>query len=170
MRKVVIAALIVFLLSGFILAEVKIGIINAQKLIEGTKKGRALSDKLEKFGKEKQDQITAMQNEIKKIEKELVSPALNEATKEKKALDMQNKRTDLKRFVEDSQRGMQNLTQVEMQALQEEIKPIIQQIGRTKGLTIILEITAVAYFDESVDITDDIIRIMDSRTGGSPIK
>jgi len=170
MRKVVIAALIVFLLSGFILAEVKIGIINAQKLIEGTKKGRALSDKLEKFGKEKQDQITAMQNEIKKIEKELVSPALNEATKEKKALDMQNKRTDLKRFVEDSQRGMQNLTQVEMQALQEEIKPIIQQIGRTKGLTIILEITAVAYFDESVDITDDIIRIMDSRMGGSPIK
>lgn len=170
MRKVIIAAVVVFLLSGFILAEVKIGIINAQKLIEGTRKGRAVSDKLEKFGKEKQDQITAMQNEIKKIEKELMSPALNEATKEKKALDMQNRRTELKRFVEDSQRGMQNLTQQEMQALQEEIKPIIQQIGRTKGLTIIMEITAVAYYDESVDITDDIIKIMDSKAGSAPVK
>lgn len=167
MKKPLLGIAAIVVLSIFAICETKIGIINAQKLLEGTKKGRAIADKLEKFGKGKQDQVNARQNEIKKLEKELMSPALNDAAREKKGLDLQNRRTELKRFIEDSQREMQIMTQKEMQDLQDEIKPIIQQIGVQKGLTIILEITAVAYFDPGVDITDDIIKIMDSKAAES---
>ncbi|MCI0471106.1 MAG: OmpH family outer membrane protein [Candidatus Aminicenantes bacterium] len=162
---IVLSAILVLCFTAF--AEMKIGIINGQRLIEGTKRGRALAEKLEAVGKEKQTRLNAMQDEIKKLEKDLMSPALNEDTKERKALDLQNKRTAAKRFIEDSQREMQIKSEQEMNALKIEIQPIIQQIGREKNLAIILEITAVAYFDPAVDITDDIIRIMDSKATGA---
>ena len=165
MKKTLIGVVTILSLSIFAFSQVKIGIINAQKLIEGTKKGRAIAAKLEKTGKGIQDRLDAMSNEIKKLEKELMSPALNQATKDKKALELQNKKTVRKRFIEDKQREMQIKTREEMQALQEAIKPIIQQVGKAKGLTIVLEITAVAYFDPAVDITDDIIKIMDGTPG-----
>jgi len=163
MKKTLIGVVTILLVGLFGFSQMKIGIINGQKLIEGTKKGRAIADRLEKLGKQKQEKLNTMQAEIKRLEKELMSPALNDETKEKKALELQNTRTAAKRFVEDSQREMQIKSEQEMNTLKAEIQPIIQQVGKTKGLAVILEITAVAYYDPSVDITDDIIKIMDSK-------
>lgn len=163
MKKTLIGVVTILFISIFAYSQMKIGIINGQKLIEGTKKGRAIADKLEQMGKQKQDQLNTMQAEIKKLEKDLMSPALNDETKDKKALELQNKRTEIKRFVEDSQREMQIKSEQEMNTLKAEIQPIIQQVGKEKGLSVILEITAVAYYDPAVDITDAIIKIMDSK-------
>jgi len=167
MKKTLIGVVTILFVSIFAFSQMKIGIINGQKLIEGTKRGRAIASKLENLGKQKQEQLNNLQAEIKKLEKDLMSPALNDETKEKKALALQNKRTAVKRFVEDSQREMQIKSEQEMNTLKAEIQPIIQQVGKTKGLAIILEITAVAYYDPAVDITDDIIKIMDSKAAGT---
>jgi outer membrane protein len=166
MKKTLIGVVIILIVGMFAFSETKIGIVNGQKLIEGTQKGRALAAKMESIGKQKQDKFNKIQEEIKRLEKELMSPALNNETKEKKALELQNKKTSAKRFVEDSQREMQIMTEKEMNTLKAEIQPIIQQVGKAKGLSVIFEITAVAYFDPSVDITDDIIKIMDSKLSG----
>ena len=167
MKKTLIGVVTILILSMSIFAETKIGIINGQKLIEGTKKGREIASRLEAIGKQKQAKLNQMQDQIKKLEKELVSPALNEATKEKKAIELQQIRTEAKRFIEDSQREMQIKSDQEMGALKAEIQPIIQQVGKAKGLSVILEITAVAYFDPAVDITADIIKVMDTKAAGT---
>jgi outer membrane protein len=167
MKKTLIGVVTILFVSIFAFSQMKIGIINGQKLIEGTKKGRAIADRLEKMGKAKQDRLNTMQAEIKKLEKDLMSPALNDETKDKKALELQNKRTAIKRFVEDSQREMQIKSDQEMNALKAAIQPIIQQVGREKGLAVILEITAVAYYDPAIDITDNIIKAMDSKAAGN---
>ncbi len=167
MKKTLIGVVTILFVSIFAFSQMKIGIINGQKLIEGTKKGRAIADRLEKMGKAKQDRLNTMQAEIKKLEKDLMSPALNDETKDKKALELQNKRTAIKRFVEDSQREMQIKSDQEMNALKAAIQPIIQQVGKERGLAVILEITAVAYYDPAIDITDDIIKAMDSKAAGN---
>ena len=79
--------------SWFVFSEIKIGVINAQKVIQETKKGKEITVKLEKLGQGKQQQVEALREEIKKLEKDVISPALNEQTREKKNLDLQNKRT-----------------------------------------------------------------------------
>jgi len=163
MKKTLIIVMAILMLSVFTYSQSKIGIINAQKLLEQTKKGRSVAQKIENIGKQKQATLKNMQSEIKRLEKELMSPALNDATKEKKALELQNKRTEAKRFIEDTQREMQMMSQQEMVKLQEEIRPIIMRVGKEKGLTVILEITAVAYYDPAADITNDIIKIMDGQ-------
>jgi len=163
MKKTLIIVMAILMLSVFTYSQSKIGIINAQKLLEQTKKGRSVAQKIENIGKQKQATLKNMQSEIKRLEKELMSPALNTTAKESKALELQNKKTATKRFYEDTQREMQMLYQQEMQKLQQQIIPIIQRVGKEKGLTVILEVTNVAYYDPAADITNEIIKIMDGQ-------
>ena len=94
-----------------------------------------------------------------------MSPALNQDTRERKATDLQNMRVDLKRFVEDSQKEFQRRYQREMQTLYKEIMPVIQQIGKNQGYTIILDLSSagVSYFDVTTDITDSVIKAYDAK-------
>jgi len=163
MKKILIVLVVIVTMAIFLVAETRIGIINAQRLLQETARGKAVSAKIENVGKDKRIQAQALQAEIVKLEKDIASPALNISTKEKKALDLQNKKTELKRFIEDSDAEIQRLSQIELGTLQEEIKPIIQKVGQQKGLTVIMEITVVAYFDETADITNDVIKMMDSQ-------
>jgi outer membrane protein len=163
MKKTLSILSIILIFSVLAFSEVKIGIINAQKLVEESKKGKEIAEKFEKMKNEKESQFNTMQNEVAKIEKELLSPALNNETREKKSIDLQNKKTELKRFAEDSQQELQLSLEKELNILKNEIKPIIDQLGKEKGFTIILEVPAVAYYDPAADITDEIIKIMDSK-------
>jgi len=163
MKKTLIIVMAILILSVFTYSQSKIGIINPQKLLEVTKKGKAVSQKIQNISSQKEATLKNMQSEIKRLEKELMSPALNTTAKESKALELQNKKTATKRFYEDTQREMQMLYQQEMQKLQQQIIPIIQRVGKEKGLTVILEVTNVAYYDPAADITNEIIKIMDGQ-------
>jgi outer membrane protein len=163
MKKTLIGVVIILIAGMFAFPETKIGIVNGQKLIEGTKKGSAITAKLEALGNRKQAQLKNMQAEIAKLEKELGSPALNAATRDQKSLTLQNKRTAVKRFIEDTQREIQIKTEKEMTAFKTEIYPIIQQIGKAKGFSIIVEAPSVTYFDPTIDISAEIIKIMNSK-------
>lgn len=163
MKKTLSVLSIILIFSILAFSEVKIGIINAQKLVEESKKGKEIAEKFEKMKNEKESQFNAMQNEAVKLEKELLSPALNNETREKKSIDLQNKKTELKRFAEDSQQDLQLNLDKELNILKNEIKPIIDQLGKEGGFTIILEVPAVAYYDPTADITTEIIKILDSK-------
>ena len=95
----------------------------------------------------------------------LASPALNTQTREKKNMQLQDKRTDLKRFIEDAQREMQQKSQTELSNLRQDIMPVIEKIGKEKGFTIILDLTTsgIAYFDSAIDITADVIAEYDKK-------
>ena len=59
-------------------------IVNSQKIMAKTKIGLAVQKKLMQLNKEKQATFIQKQNEIKALEKEALSPALNAETREKK--------------------------------------------------------------------------------------
>ena len=103
--------------------------------------------------------------EIKKLEKEVLSPALNDETREKKTVDLQNKRKDLKRYLEDAQNEIQQESQKELVELEKAVMPVIDQIGKSKGFTIIFDITrpGIVYFDQAIDITPDVIKAFDNQ-------
>ena len=106
-----------------------------------------------------------MLEEIKKLEKDLMSPALNDEAREKKSIELQEKRTDFKRFYEDAQNEFQRESQKELTALEKELMPLIDNLGRQKGFTIIFDITrpGIVYFDQAIDITDEVIKMVDAK-------
>lgn len=163
MRKTLIGLIAILTMSIVAYSETRIGVFDGQKVVENTRKGKAIAAKLEALGNQKQTRLKTMQADIRKLEKELSSPALNAAGREQKGLELQNKRTAAKRFIEDSQREVRITTEKEMTAFKTEIFPIIQQIGKEKGFTIILEAPAVLYYDPAIDITSEIVKRIDSK-------
>ena len=165
MRKTLVLVVTVLVMSAFAISQVKIGVVNAQEILQKTKKGIEISKRLEQLQKKKQNELQTMQDEIKKLEKEVLSPALNQDTREKKGLELQTKRKNLKRFMEDAQNEMQRATQKELVELEQAAMPLIDQIGKSKGLTIIFDITrpGIVYFDPAIDITPEVIKAFDAK-------
>ncbi len=168
MKKSFILIFTLLTLSLFVFSQVKIGVINAQEIIEKTKKGKEVQVKLENLQKQKQKQLEGMQNTIKKLQKDLESPALNRDTREKKTRELEDKRIDYQRFIQDTQKEMQVKSQQELMSLQKEIMPLIQQIGKAKGFTIIFDMTSsgIAYFDETIDVTAEVVKAVDAKFPG----
>ncbi len=164
MKKTLIMTVTILTLAFYTFAEVKIGVINAQKVIASTKRGKEIQAKLENYGKSKQKKVEAMQAEIKKLEAAIQSPALNQGTRDKKTEELQAKKINLKRYYEDTQKELRKKYQTEMQTLQKEVMPIIDKIGKSKGFTLVfdLSIAGISYFDKTIDITELVIKEIDS--------
>lgn len=165
MRKTLILMVTVLVMSAFAISQVKIGVVNAQELLQKTKKGVEIQKRLEGLQQKKQQQLQTMQDEIKKLEKDVLSPALNQETREKKSLELQNKRKNLKRYIEDAQNEIQRESQKELVELEKAVMPLIDQIGKSQGFTIIFDITrpGIVYFDEAIDITSEVIKAFDAK-------
>jgi len=165
MRKTIMLMSAIFILCAFVFPEIKIGVINPQKIMDNTKKGLAIQDKLEKFQKQKQQQLQTMQEEIKKLEKDLLSPALNNEAREKKNIEAQEKQKAFKRFYEDAQNEFQRESQKELMTLEKDLMPLVDNLGRQKGFTIIFDITrpGIVYFYQTIDITDEVIKMVDAK-------
>lgn len=165
MRKTIILMAALLVLSSFVFSELKIGVVNAQEILAKTKKGLEIQKRLEAIQKDKQGKLKSMQDAIGKLEKDLMSPALNQETREKKALELQNKRKDIKRYYEDAENEFRRESQKELQALEKDLMPLIDNIGKSKGFTIIFDITrpGIVYFDKAIDITPDVIKAADAK-------
>lgn len=144
---------------------VKVGVVDAQQIIQKSERGQAVQKKLETYQNKKSTELKAEQAQIKKLEKELLSRTLSGAARESKNIELQTKRTQLKRDYEDAQGESQRLSQKELIKLEKEIVPILNQVGKAKGFTIIFDLSrsGLVYFDSSTDITADVIKAIDAR-------
>lgn len=165
MKKTLIFVLTVLLMSVYAFSQVKIGVINAQEIIAKTKRGMAIQKKLEALQKRKTAELQTLQEEIKKLEKDLLSPALNNETRERKSIEMQTKRTTLKRKYEDAQRDFQRESGKELAELEKQLIPLIENIGKSKGYTLIFDRarSGIVYLNSSVDITAEVVKVIDEK-------
>lgn len=164
MKKKLFLIFALLALTVFVFAEVKIGIINPQVVLQNSTKGKEVIERLRSLNMSKQKKYEAMQKEIDTLEKETLSPALNQDARDKKTLDLQNKRTDIKRFAEDAQKESMAMQQKEFENLQRELMPIIEKIAKSDGYSLVLDLNTagVTYFEPAIDITELVIKAYDA--------
>ena len=166
MQKKTLFSILTLLISSLLaFSQVKIGVINSDKIMQESKRGKQALVKLENMNKSKQQKIQSLQNEIVKLRKDLGSPALNAETRQNKTQQLEDKQITLQRLVNDAKTEMQREMQREFLAVNDDIMPIIHQIGKAKGFTFILDLknSGVLYFDNSIDITGDVIKEADAK-------
>jgi outer membrane protein len=165
MKKKLFLIFALVVLTSFVFSEVKIGIINPQVVLQNSAKGKEVIERLRALNMSKQKKYEAMQKEIDTLEKEALSPALNQDARDKKTMDLQNKRTDIKRFAEDAQKESMAQQQKEFENLQRELMPIIEKIAKDEGFSLVLDLNTagVAYFDPAIDITERVIKAYDAQ-------
>lgn len=160
MKKNLFLMFALLALTTFVFSEVKIGIINPQVVLQNSVKGKAVIEKLRSLNMSKQKKYEVMQKEIDTLEKEALSPALNQDARDKKTMDLQNKRTEIKRFAEDAQKESMAQQQKEFESLQRDLMPIIEKIAKGDGFSLVLDLNTagVTYFEPAIDITDRVIK------------
>ncbi len=162
------ALVAVLILSGYGLAwgQGKIGVVNSQDVLEKSVEGKGVIAQLQERDKKNQDQLAKLDEEIRKLETRLNTQRLT--LTEEAALqlnsDLTKKRTERTRLSEDMARDMQELQYRLYTRLQNELIPIIEQIGKEKGLDLIFDLarSGAVYFNPTIDITEEVIKRYDA--------
>lgn len=169
-KKILLVLFVAGLVSvGYAQQPMKFGVVNSQEVLEKSAEGKRVTAQLEAKNKTLQEDLARMDDRIRDLETRLNTQRL---TLSQEALtnlvaDLEKQRTDRTRFVEDSRRELNDLTTRLFARLQNELRPVITEIGKEKNLDIIFDIggSGIIYFNPVVDLTQDVIVKYDASKG-----
>lgn len=155
-----------FLSLGFAQQTGKIGVINSQMVLEKSAEGKRVIAQLQDKDKKSQSDLARLDNEIKQLETKLNTQRLtltDEAAMQINS-DVEKKKTDQKRLSEDAVREIQELQYRLFNKVQGELIPIIEGLGKEKGMDVIFDLakSGAVYFNPVIDLTDEVIRRYDA--------
>ena len=166
MKQLNFILLIFFLLSGNIFADqypnTSIGIIDLNKVlteskaaIDATKQIEIIQKKSEEESK-KEDELIFKEREKLIEQQSVMAPEAFEvkvADFEKKVQSYQTKR-------QEKLRKLDQMVQIARANILEEVKPIISDYANELGITVILEKNTVILSEDSMDMTEQVIKIL----------
>lgn len=166
--KIVLIPLVLAILVtlGYSQQAVKIGVVNSQDVLEKSAEGKRVMAQIQDKDKQNQSRLGTLDEDIRNLETRINTQRLtltNEAMMQLSS-DLEKKRTERKRFAEDSLREMQEFTGRLFQRVQTELLPIIEQVGKEKNLDIILDLarSGAIYFNPTIDLTQEVITKYDA--------
>jgi outer membrane protein len=143
-------------------AQSTIAVIDVQRVVTESDPGKealaglkVLQDQKIEEGRGLQQELDALRDQLNKQQFTLSEEKLEELGKQ-----IQSKGIALQRFQDDAQRELDEARRKVLSGLEERIMPIIDDVGKEKGLSLIFNKfqSGLVYAAESVDITDEVIR------------
>ncbi len=167
MKRIFIALIAVLLLAAPAIAETKIGMVDLQKALNRSKAGMAAKQEIEGQLKKFEAEFKSKQNELISLKDELEKQAvlLSDSAKAEKELEYQKNVKDLQRFNKDVKDELQQKDTAHTKRILNELFAILQKIGKDGGYTMVIEKNegAVIYSDETIDLTDELIKAYDAK-------
>jgi len=162
-----LALLVTFLaFTGFAQESVKLGIVNSNEVIQKSTEGKAVMAQLQEKDNSNSSKITTMDEKIRELETKLNTQRLTLTQESILQLtsELERKRTERKRFAEDSLRELQELRYRLFNKVQDEVIPIIEGLGKERNLDIIMDLASsgAVYFNPTIDLTEEVIRRYDA--------
>ena len=172
MKKTVIALTILASISA--VADLKIGTVNMIHLVElhpthesNKTLVKSSNDDFKAKLDEKQDALKAMLDDARKTYDDMQNPMLSASAKadaQKKLDGMQQKinaaRQDLIRSEQSYRETMNDLETRLLKMETSDIRAKISVYAKEKGLDLVIDSTMAAYANDSLDVTDDILKAM----------
>jgi len=173
MQKQVIAvgSVVVFLFSllcsgTLVAAEMKIGVINMQKVLASSNAGKKaqeiVSKKMEELQagfKKDQEELIALDKEIKKKQS-----AWNDEMRQKKGVEFQKKRRDLAIKQEDANLELKNLREEHVGPILKNLREVVRDVAKDEGYTLVLPHNVILYADDNIDITETVTKALNKAT------
>ena len=167
MKNLLISILLILFSTVTFSAEIKIGIVDVNKIIKEAPQTISANKKLEKeFGSRTEKlkaKIQALQGDEKKYQKEALT--LSDDQRDKTEKSLQQRRIEIQRLERELREDMDLRRREEIGDLQEKINQTIDKIAADEKYDLILY-NGIAFASENVDITNRIIKLL----GGSDSK
>lgn len=144
-------------------AEIKIGFVNAVKVIEQAPQREAALKKLEAEFTPRDKKLVEMQQEIRKAEEDLEKNRLvmNDTERRDKESQLGALKRDLRRETQEFREDLNARRNEELAALQKMVQQVIVEIAKQENYDLILE--GAVYASSSVDITDRVLEKLSKR-------
>jgi outer membrane protein len=149
----------VLLLPGAVAAaDLKIGYVNAVKVIEEAPQGEAALKKLEAEFAPRDKKIVEMQNKLKRLEQDLEKNALllKDSEHRSREFEIISLKRDLSRATQEFREDYNLRRNEELAALQKIVQKTINEIAKQENYDLILE--SAVYAGPRADITDKILK------------
>jgi outer membrane protein len=147
----------------------KIGVINLQTAIVGTKAGQKASNDIQARFNPKKAELEKRQSDIGQLQEQLNRGGTTQSEEERNRLtrEIDQKTKALNRETEDARAELDQAEQKIMSELGGGIMAAIDKYAKDNGYMLVLDIsspqTPVVYRSDSIEITKDIIELYDKR-------
>jgi len=161
MRKILSVLTLFMLALGINAQELKIGIVDVNKILKDAPQTISSNKKLEKEFSSRTEKlktkIKTLESDGKKFQKE--SLTLSDDQREKADRALQQRRIEIQRDERELREDMDLRRREEIGDLQEKINLTIDKMAADSGFDLILY-NGIAYASSKVDITDDVIKAL----------
>ncbi len=168
MKKILFVGLL-FLLTGFVYvgslwaADVKIGVIDTQKIMRESKAGIATRALFSKEVQENNNRLQAKQKEVQTLQEEIKNKGKDMAAsvRKEKTEKLSREIKELDRLKTDQGEELKKKENELTQKLLKEIRDIVIEYRKKEKYAVIHEKQTLVSYDEAIDITDKIIKLYD---------
>lgn len=162
------------LTAGAQVAPSKVGVINVQGAIIGTKDGQKASQELDAKFQPRNKDFESRRNELSSLQDQYNKggSVMSEDKRNQLARDIDEKKKRLERDTQDAQEELQGEQQRLLQGLGQRMMAVIEKYAKDNGYTMILDVgnpnTPVLYASSAIDITQDIVSLYDKNPAPAP--
>jgi outer membrane protein len=165
MKLILGVVLLTFSVSSF--AEVLIGLVDIQKIINSIKEGKNVQKTLEKSFNDKKVILKKDEEKIKKAQDDYKkqSMVLADAARATKEQEIQEMMMKLQNKTMEYQREIQKMEQDLKKPILEKLRPIINEVSKESKVAMTFELSAapIVYAESQKDLTDDVIKAYDKK-------
>ena len=146
-------------------AELKMGYIDSQKILEQYKPYQDALREYSRYEDELQREMSTKQNELAKMQDtyERQSLLLSDKRKQEEEQAIRKKHEELQRFVQDAtspQGSLARKTAELSEPIIQTVNAIVKQVAEDEGFDFVLNSTALAYAKEAHDLTDKVLEAL----------
>ena len=144
-------------------AGLKIGYVDIASIFDQYSETKKAKLVLEKEIKSKQDTIQKMSDEVKNLREDLEAQQSSIAIEDKvnKAQEIDRKAQELQKFTEDSENELSKKESDLTQNILAKIYAAVQQVGKEKSFSLILDKNNVIFGIDSWNITEDVLKTVE---------
>ena len=144
---------------------ITIGFVDLQRVIDSSEVGKHAQQDIQQKANELGEKVKTMKAQINVMKEEYdkQQSLLTVEAKTEKRDAISKMEVEYDRFVKDSEQELIKARQRALQQLLEEIGKLVVEYGKTNNFALILEAGNILYGSESIEITNDIIQLYNSR-------
>ena len=164
-RNFLISILLVALTSPLVAAQdIKIGAVNALRILEQSPQAEAAKQKIEKEFAPRDRQLVAKQKKVKGLEDKLAKDAaiMSESERKKLERDIVAEKRELRRQQDEFREDLNFRRNEEFAKIQKDILQTINEIAKSNGYDVILG-EGVIFASPKVDLSNQVIEKLKSK-------
>jgi len=151
-------------------APARIAVINVQRVLAESESGKAALEKLRKMQEERTAKLKKMDDEIRALDTELSQKRMSLSAERIEEMQKQiaDRRILLQRAGQDAERELGEARDRELQAMEKQIMPLIDELGKEMGFAAIFNKfeAGLVYASPAIEITDTVIKRYNERPQG----